>query len=350
MDINKLPRFIDISRWQGIIDWPTVKKNISGAMIKIAGSDDGFYVDGMAQRNVIEARAAGVPFGVYIYLGGVYAPSEEVQHIVNAVNQLGGLKPGEPLALDWEERRAGHDEVGYMVGIVEGLSRRGFNPPIIYMNLNYVRTQNWKPLVDRNCSLWVAAWGNNNDVPEPHEVPPSEEWPFWLLWQFSSTTSVPGIRGRVDQNCLNGTIDQFKKYGASGVSFPGSPVPLPSPAAPSTGAEYTIVSGDTLSSIASRYKTTWQILYAQNRDRIANPNRIYPGQKLRVPANVNPPQPTPQPGQPAERVHIVENGQNLSVIAAKYGLSSWRTLYDMNRALIGDNPNLIKPGQRLRLP
>lgn len=350
MDLNTLPRIIDVSRWQGIIDWPTVKNNISGAMIKIAGSDDGFYVDGMAQRNVIEARAASVPFGVYVFLGGVYSPSEEVQHIVNAVNQLGGLRPGEPLALDWEKRRAGLDEVGYMVGIVEGLSQRGFNVPLIYMNLNYVRTQDWTQLVKRNCGLWVAAWGNNNDIPEQHEIPPSEEWPFWVLWQFSSTTSVPGIRGRVDQNCLNGTIDQFKKYAATSVNFPGSPAPLPSPTLPSNGVEYTIVSGDTLSGIAARYKTTWQILYAQNRDRIANPDRIYPGQKLRVPSNVNPPAPTPAPAAAIERVHVVVNGENLSVIAAKYKLSSWRTLYDMNRALIGDNPSLIKPGQRLRIP
>lgn len=351
MDINKMPRIIDISRWQGVIDWPTVAKNVAGAMIKVGGSDDGFYMDGMAQRNVIEARSAGLPIGVYFYLGGVFAPSEEVQHIVNTINQLGGLKPGEPLAIDWEERRAGHNEVGYLTGIVEGLAQRGFAPPLVYMNLNYVRTQDWKNLTTRNCGLWVAAWGNNNAVPEPHEVPPSEEWPFWILWQFSSTTSVPGIRGRVDQNCLNGSIETFKKYGTpGGVKTPGGPTPIPTPPPVTQGVQdYTVVAGDTLSGIAGRYKTTWQQLYAMNRDRIANPNRIYTGQKIRVPSGVNPQLPTPAP-KPAGRTHVVENGQNLSVIAAKYGLSSWRTIYDMNRDVIGDNPNLIKPGQRLRIP
>lgn len=352
MDLSNKPRMIDVSRWQGIINWAQVKSNVAGAIIKVGGSDVGFYMDGQAHRNVIEARANGVPFGVYFYLGGHYAPSEEVQHIVNTINQLGGLKAGEPLCLDWEERRAGHDEVGYLTGIVAGLAKHGFNSPLIYMNLNYVRTQNWKSLVDRNCGLWVAAWGDNDAVPEAHEVPGSDEWPFWVLWQYSSTTSVPGIRGRVDQNVLNGSIDQFKKYGTpGGVSFPGSPAAIPVPPAATAGmTEYVIQSGDTLSSIAARYKTTWQQLYAINRDRIANPNKIYTGKPIRVP-DVNAAPAAPAPAAPVPpKFHTVENGENLSVIAAKYGLSSWRTIYDMNAALIGGNPSLIKPGQRLRIP
>lgn len=352
MDITKLPKIIDVSRWQGNINWPSVRGNVAGAMIKIGGSDDGFYMDGMAQRNLIEARSAGVPIGTYYYLGGVHTIAEEVQHILNLFNMLGGLRPGEPFALDWEERRAGLDEVGYLTGIVEGLSKRGFPPPLIYMNLNYVKTQDWSNLVRRNCGLWVAAWGNNNAIPEQHEVPGSDEWPFWIIWQYSSTGSVPGISGRVDHNLLNGDIATFKKYGLKGaLNVPGTPPPIAQPIPP-TGAtsEYHVVAGDNLSKIAAKYGKSWQQLYAMNRDRIANPNRIYVGQKLRIWQSTvgNPQLPTPTHQPP--KVHVVESGQNLSVIAAKYGLSSWQTLYDLNRAVIGDNPNFIKPGQRLRLP
>jgi len=46
--------------------------------------------------------------------------------------------------------------------------------------------------------------------------------------------------------------------------------------------EYTVVSGDTLSRIADRYGTTWEKLWAINRDRIADPNVIHVGQKIRV--------------------------------------------------------------------
>jgi GH25 family lysozyme M1 (1,4-beta-N-acetylmuramidase) len=352
MDISKLPKVIDVSRWQGHINWGTVRGNVSAAIVKIGGSDDGFYTDGQAQRNLIEARAAGVPIGTYVYLGGVFSPEEEAQHIINLFNQLGGLRSGEPFVLDWEERRAGLDEVGYLRAIVERLSRAGFPTPIIYMNLNYVRTQDWTPLVKQNCGLWVAAWGNNDAVPTANEVPGSDEWPFWILWQYSSTGSVPGISGRVDQNVLSGTVDTFKQYGLkSTLNLPGTPPPVPQPVPPSNAGEYTVVANDTLSGIAGKYKRSWQELYAMNRDRVSNPNRIYTGQKLRVWASANPPAPTkPIPSQPVPRVHVVENGENLSVIAARYKLSSWRTIYDMNKQTIGDNPNVIKPGQRLRIP
>lgn len=343
-------RVIDISRWQGHIDWPQVRKNIEVAMIKVGGSDDGFYQDGMANRNVIEARSAGMAIGVYFYLGGVYAPSQEVQHIVNVINSLGGLKPGEPLCLDWEERRhiGGKDEVGYLLGIVEGLTQRGFPAPIIYMNLNYVKTQNWQPLVTRNCGLWVAAWGDNDAIPEDHERPVSEEWPFWILWQFSSTTNVPGITGRVDQNELNGDVNTFKKYGSgTAVNVPGTPAPVPVtvPNAAST-QDYTVKPGDSLSAIAARYGKSWQELHAINRDKVANPNKIYVGQTLRVWRSFD----APQPAAPGGRRHTVAAGENLTVIARKYGLDGWRALYDLNAAVIGGDPNQIKPGQELRIP
>lgn len=46
-------------------------------------------------------------------------------------------------------------------------------------------------------------------------------------------------------------------------------------------------------------------------------------------------------------VYTVKPGDNLSVIARKLGLSSWRDLYDANKKVIGSNPNLIRPGQKL---
>lgn len=346
---------IDISRHQGYINWGIVKGNTNAAMIKIGGSDDGFYMDGQAQRNLIEARSNGLPIGMYVFLGGFHSIAEEVQHIKNMLNTLGGLKPGEPFALDWEMRRTGLDEVGYLTGIVQGLLDSGFPPPLIYMNLNYVKTQNWQNLVNRNCGLWVAAWGNNDAIPEAKEVPGSDEWPFWAMWQFSSNTNVAGIVGRVDHNQFNGDINTFRAYGLKGaLTIPGTPTPLPANATVSAAqvAEYTVRAGDTLSGIASRYGRAWQELFAINRDRISNPNRIYTNQKLRVWGSaVNAPLPTAtHPSPQAGKWHTVVSGENLSVIAAKYGLSSWTTLYDLNKAIIGGNPNMIRPGQQLRIP
>lgn len=337
---------IDISRWQGIINWDAVKAAKQFAIIKIGGSDQGMYPDGMASRNVSEARRVGILRGFYVYLGGTHSVAEEVQHIKNLVAGIGGLKPGEFVALDWEEAHG--NEVAYVAGIAKGLIDAGFPKPPIYMSLSRVRGNNWKPLVDMNCGLWVAAWGNNNAVLEPHEIALSEEWPFVMMQQYSSTGSVAGISTRVDLNVFNGNAEQFQKYGAPGTVTP-SPAPVPTPTQPPAPSpapgqgEYTVVAGDTLSGIAARYGTNWQTIYALNRDRISDPNRIFPGQKLRVPGA---PASAPKP-----KTYEVKSGDNLSAIAARYGMS-WQQLYNYgnNRAVIGGNPNIIKPGQVLQVP
>lgn len=46
-------------------------------------------------------------------------------------------------------------------------------------------------------------------------------------------------------------------------------------------------------------------------------------------------------------VYVVQPGDSLSKIAKKLGISNWRDLYNLNKKVIGPNPNLIKVGQKL---
>lgn len=337
---------IDISRWQGIIDWPRVRQHVEFAIIKIGGSDQGYYPDGQAVRNVLEARSTGLPIGFYVYLGGTGAPADEIAHIKNLVNNIGGLRPGELFVLDWEENNA--NEVGYVHAIAKGLVDSGFPAPLIYMNLSYVRRQNWKPLVDLGCGLWVAAWGNNDDIADT--PPPSDEWPMWAIWQYSSTGSVPGIAGRVDMNYFNGTVEQFKKYGGGKTLSMPVTVKTSQSIPTGTNGEYIVVAGDNLSAIAARHGKSWQELWALNRDRVSNPNKIFPGLKLRIWGNNQPAAPAAPPA-PVDntRYHTVVSGENLSVIAQKYNLPSYIILWEANKDQIPD-PNMIRPGQKLRIP
>lgn len=48
-------------------------------------------------------------------------------------------------------------------------------------------------------------------------------------------------------------------------------------------ASYTVQSGDTLSKIASNYGTTWQAIFEANKDKLDNPDKIFPGQELSIP-------------------------------------------------------------------
>lgn len=60
-----------------------------------------------------------------------------------------------------------------------------------------------------------------------------------------------------------------------------APAPVREPASASSGT-YVVRAGDALSMIATRNGTTWRELYAKNRDVIENPNKIFPGERIRV--------------------------------------------------------------------
>lgn len=116
------------------------------------------------------------------------------------------------------------------------------------------------------------------------------------------------------------------------------PTPTPTPIGETI---YVVKAGDTLSKIASKYGTTYQKLAEYNN--IANPNLIYVGQKIRIPNGGGTPTPTP-----TVRYYTVQRGDTLSGIAKKLGIKDWHTLYNNNKAVIGNNPNLIKVGQKLK--
>ena len=99
---------------------------------------------------------------------------------------------------------------------------------------------------------------------------------------------------------------------------------------------YVVKKGDTLSGIASKYGTTYQKLAEYNN--IENPNLIYAGQKIVIPgANTS-----------GSVTYTVQKGDNLTKIAKKYN-TTWQKIYEDNKDVIGDNPNLIKPGQVLTI-
>lgn len=100
-----------------------------------------------------------------------------------------------------------------------------------------------------------------------------------------------------------------------------------------TAITYTVKAGDTLSEIALKYGTTYQELAKINN--IKNPNLIHVGQVIKINGT-------------AETTYTVKSGDTLSGIASKYG-TTWQKLYEKNKSVIGNDPNLIKPGQVLKV-
>ncbi|MBE2194662.1 MAG: LysM peptidoglycan-binding domain-containing protein [Anaerolinea sp.] len=107
---------------------------------------------------------------------------------------------------------------------------------------------------------------------------------------------------------------------------------------------YTVRAGDNLSKIAERYKTTMQLIMGANG--IVDPNLIYVGQRLVIPRTRTTVSPAPRAQRPVGRVYIVQPGDNLFGIAARFR----RDVYAIAKANQLLNLNYIYVGQALIIP
>jgi len=119
---------------------------------------------------------------------------------------------------------------------------------------------------------------------------------------------------------------------------------------------YTVKQGDSLSSIARWWfddPERWDAILRANPS-LKDPHRLRIGQTLRLPpreTSRTPRMPTPRDAA-SRAVHIVRSGETLSSIAERYyrDATLWTRLYEANRRLIGDDPDAIEVGMRLRIP
>jgi lysozyme len=149
---------------------------------------------------------------------------------------------------------------------------------------------------------------------------------------------------------LNGIADPNKIYPGQVLKLTGSTSAgsTPETSIPKTSAAstYTVKAGDTLSAIAAKFGTTYQELAKING--IADPNKIYPGQVLKLTGSTSAGNSTPETSIPktsAASTYTVKAGDTLSAIAAKFG-TTYQELAKING--IAD-PNKIYPGQVLKL-
>ncbi len=183
---------IDVSAYQGRIDWPEVARHaVRFAFIK--ASEGVSRQDPRFARNWREARAAGICRGAYHYFLPNRSGAEQAQLFIQTVP----LGPGDlPPVLDVEAAQF-HDvaamrrEVATWLRLVE--AHYGVTP-ILYSNHGFYR----RHLAGHfdGYPLWLAHY----EVDRP-ALPASK----WIIWQHSDEAYVPGIRGTVDFNVFQGS-------------------------------------------------------------------------------------------------------------------------------------------------
>lgn len=149
-----------------------------------------------------------------------------------------------------------------------------------------------------------------------------EAIPDWVKGRTYSVAQVSGSRV-----LLAGINSWINKSDVEIISVSFAPIQAPAT------SMYTVRSGDTLSSIASKFGTSYQALASLNG--ISNPNLIYVGQVLRVNGSAS----------ASSVYYTVRAGDNLSAIASRYG-TSYQSIASLNGLA---NPNLIYAGQTLKI-
>ncbi len=216
---------IDVSHWQGKIQWPRVAAaGYTFAFGKATESTT--YTDPTYATNRSGAESAGLTFGAYHF--GRPGGSGDAGIIANAIAQadyfLDVAQPqaGElPPVLDLETKgalavaglqkwtRAWLDQVAARTGV----------EALVYASPSFWKTAlgDTVDVADAGYPLWIAHWTTNASP-----IVPAEAWGGrnWTFWQHSSHGTVPGITPQVD-------LDRFRGADASVAAIRGYPTGLP---------------------------------------------------------------------------------------------------------------------------
>lgn len=196
---------IDVSGWQGDIDWAKAKADgVEGVIIRL-GYGEGNNADKKAQRNISECKRLGIPFGIYWYS---YADTpalakEEGADVVAKLKQF-GVNPSDlayPVYYDlekwtWEGHKPPTDPNVYnniVNNWYSALQSAGYKNLGVYSYTSYLQG----PLKHANIyakTTWVAQYGARMGF---DSFPTNSRG-----WQYTSSGKVDGISGNVDMNAF----------------------------------------------------------------------------------------------------------------------------------------------------
>ncbi|QKV18354.1 glycoside hydrolase family 25 protein [Oricola thermophila] len=198
---------VDVSRWQGDIDWHTLRKQGANfAWIKATEGVD--HVDDAFRRNWIEAKRAGVPRGAYHFFYWCRTARDQAKWFIrNVPKEAGALPP--VLDVEWNShsRTCKHrpdksDILEKMQVFLDALERHYGQRPIIYTSPDFYRDNLQGRF--RDYPFWLRAVAEH-----PQKVYPGRDWVFW---QYSGTGRAKGVSTHIDLNVFNGTERDWHEW------------------------------------------------------------------------------------------------------------------------------------------
>ena len=186
---------IDVSAWQGKIDWKTVADYGMGfAILRI--TEAGNVVDSQFENNLAGCNKYNIPVGVYKYS---YAMTiAEIQREARkVVSTLNGRRIQFPVFLDLEynnQRSLGSESIHKMADAFREIVEAAGYKFAIYCNVDWYENVICSHL--KKYDFWIARYPSNDDGWLQERLRPD----FGVGWQYSSKAKIPGISGTVDRN------------------------------------------------------------------------------------------------------------------------------------------------------
>ena len=195
--VDKVAKGIDVSSWQGEINFSKVKKSgVDFVIIRCGfrqqvGSE--IKQDKRFEDNIKEATKYGIPVGVYFYSTAITQKEvlEEASFVLNLIDKYEIIYP---VVYDFEMFNSGRTK-GVSDSIINKnaktflsyIEEHGYNV-MLYSNLRAIN-KHWKMDEFKDYKVWFAQYLDKATYEGEYE-----------MWQYSDTGRVDGIKGNVDLN------------------------------------------------------------------------------------------------------------------------------------------------------
>jgi lysozyme len=202
---------IDVSHWNGNINWATCRQNVSFALLKCT-QGNGFY-DHTYVYNKLGAETNKIPHGAYHYFLPAIDGALQADWFYQKANDA-ALKVW---VIDVEAGGTGLE--ANLEKMIDRLIELTTCMPWIYTSAGFWNG-NINHALTHPCPLWVANYTTLPSPAMPHG------WDEWKIWQYTDKGTVPGIIGNVDMNLFNGDENNILDVFGNGEII--IPPPLPS--------------------------------------------------------------------------------------------------------------------------
>jgi GH25 family lysozyme M1 (1,4-beta-N-acetylmuramidase) len=178
---------IDVSKWQGDIDYKLVKEaGVEFVFIKLGGQngiDGEYYLDPKFEKNIKGFQDVGIPVGLYFY-SYANSVSKAKEDALWVIDQIKDYEISLPIAFDWENWskfnsfHISFNNLTKAAGVfIDTLKNEGYDG-MLYSSKNYLE-QIW---LENNYTIWLAHYTNKTDYKGNYKC-----------WQRTSSAKIPGI-------------------------------------------------------------------------------------------------------------------------------------------------------------